>query len=71
MTKPKAYNCEVDLERINSLDNLLIWSRHLCRKNWMTTERLAKFMDAVAEIKSLNLGGRLPACLPLIHTKKN
>ena len=49
------YDYEVDLDRIKSEAALLNWVLHLCEKTWMTTERMAFFIEAVAAIKNFNV----------------
>ena len=51
------YDYEVDLDRIRNEGDLLRWSLHLCGKTWMNTARLAKFIQAVADIKKLRIHG--------------
>jgi hypothetical protein len=54
------YDYEIDLDKIDTEADLLIWLRHLCGKNWMTIERLRYVMDAIAAIKGFDLH-KLPA----------
>jgi hypothetical protein len=54
-----AYLYEVDLDQIKTERDLLAWALHLCGKTWMTTERLHKFIEAVARIKRFNVYGGL------------
>lgn len=49
------YDYEIDLDKIDTEADLLIWLRHLCGKNWMTIERLRYVMDAIAAIKGFDL----------------
>jgi|SRR5262249_53794845 len=51
------YDYEIDLEEIQTEGDLLRWALHLCDKNWMNTHRLAHFIEAVADIKGLNIYG--------------
>lgn len=50
-----AYDYEVDLDRISSPLELLGWTLHLCGKNWMTTEHLHYFIEAVCQIKDFKV----------------
>ena len=49
------YPYEIDLDRIQTQDNLLGWVRHLAGKPWMNRERLGLFIDAVAKHKGFRI----------------
>jgi hypothetical protein len=51
------YDYEVDLDQIKTEADLLNWTLHLCEKTWMSTERLHKFIEAVAQIKRFKVHG--------------
>lgn len=50
-----SYPYEVDLDRIKTERDLLVWTLHLTEKAWMKTHHLFFFIQTVAKYKGWNL----------------
>ena len=46
---------DVDLDRIQTEGDLLAWVCHLTGKDWMNSERLRLFIEAIATIKGFRI----------------
>ncbi len=56
MTLPwGGYHYRVELGRIVTERDLLVWSLHLCGKTWMNIARLRAFIETIAELKGFDL----------------
>jgi hypothetical protein len=53
------YDYEIDLDEIKTERDLLAWALHLSGKTWMNTQRIGRFIEAVAQIKRLSVHGGL------------
>jgi hypothetical protein len=47
----------IELKRIHTERDLLAWTMHLAGKDWMSRERLAAFIEAVAKYKGFKVHG--------------
>jgi hypothetical protein len=54
-----AYPYEIDLDRIQTVGDLLRWVLHLSEKDWMTAERLNYFITKVGKHKGFKIYGGL------------
>jgi hypothetical protein len=52
-----GYPYEVDLDEINTAEQLLGWVIHLTEKDWLNTTDLRMFAERVAELKGINIHG--------------
>lgn len=48
-----GYNYEIDLDSINTLDDLMRWKHHLSEKRWMNPKSLEYFVSLVAMHKPI------------------
>ena len=54
-----VYPYEIDLDRIQTTGDLLRWVLHLSEKDWMTAERLNRFITKVGRHKGFKIYGGL------------
>ena len=49
-TRMGSYNYSIELVRIQTKRDILMWVSHLASKTWMTTEGLKQFADLLLDI---------------------